>query len=66
MSAKAAAVNRRPRFVAPHADSGVQTTVPDARGLASSELSLQGFGDSGTQTVLGPAVLVLDVAGGAR
>ena len=52
--------------LAPHADSGVQATVPDARGLASSELSLKGCGDSGTQTILGPAVLVLDVAGGAR
>jgi len=52
--------------LAPHADSGVQTTVPDGRGLASAELSLQGFTDEGIQTLQGPPALVLDVAGGAR
>ena len=49
--------------LSPHVDSGVQTTFPDARGLASSELSLQAFGDRGTQTVSAPPNLVLDVTG---
>jgi hypothetical protein len=52
--------------LAPHGDSGVQITIPDGRGLTSSELSLEGYGDQGTQMLEGPPTLVLDVAGGLR
>jgi beta-lactam-binding protein with PASTA domain len=51
--------------LAPHLDSGVQV-IPDGHALASSELSLQGFPDHGTQAIQSPAALVLNVAGGTR
>jgi beta-lactam-binding protein with PASTA domain len=51
--------------LAPHVDSGVQL-IPDGHALASSELSLQGFPDQGTQAIQSPAALVLNVAGGTR
>ena len=51
--------------LAPHVDSGVQV-IPDGHALASSELSLQGFPDHGTQAIQSPTALVLNVAGGTR